>query len=97
MQQIRDAADSACRNVAEGFGRYGHREFARFVSISISSLDEVKDCLRAGRQRLFFTDEICEQGLAEVRRARGTMIGLLRYFESYGRPAAFQGRSGRRR
>jgi four helix bundle protein len=88
-EQIRDAADAPCRNLAEGLGRYGHREFARFVAISISSVDEVKDCLRAGRQRSFFADDLCEQGYSKARRARGTMIGLLRYLRSTEAPDPF--------
>ena len=40
-----DAASSARRNIAEGFGRRGHKEFARFLNISLSSLKEVEDGL----------------------------------------------------
>ncbi|HUF24523.1 MAG TPA: four helix bundle protein [Vicinamibacterales bacterium] len=43
--QLRRAAQSACANLAEGFGRYGPREFAHFVGIARSSLDEVQEHL----------------------------------------------------
>lgn len=88
--QIRDAADGATRNVAEGFGRYGHKEFARFVSIGIGCVDEVKDCLRSGRLRSVFTDEMCEQGQSKARRARGAMTGLLRYLRTTDAPDPFR-------
>jgi len=42
---LNDAASSARRNIAEGFGRRGHKEFARFLNISLSSLKEVEDGL----------------------------------------------------
>ena len=46
--QIRDAADSSERNVAEGFGRFSPAEFARFLDISRASLLELKGHLRKG-------------------------------------------------
>lgn len=42
---LADAASSVRRNIAEGFGRRGHKEFARFLNISLSSLKEVEDGL----------------------------------------------------
>jgi four helix bundle protein len=42
---LSDAASSVRRNIAEGFGRRGHKEFARFLNISLSSLKEVEDGL----------------------------------------------------
>jgi four helix bundle protein len=41
--QARRAANSACRNLAEGFWRYSHREFAHFVNIARGSLGELLD------------------------------------------------------
>jgi four helix bundle protein len=40
---LADAASSVRRNIAEGFGRRGHKEFARFLNFSLSSLKEVED------------------------------------------------------
>jgi len=39
------AAASACRNLAEGFARDGHADFARFVTIPCASLAELLDWL----------------------------------------------------
>ena len=41
--QTRSAARSACRNIAEGFWRFGPKEFARFVIFSRGSLGELLD------------------------------------------------------
>jgi four helix bundle protein len=44
--QITDAANSAARNVAEGFARFYPDEFARFLDFSRGSATEVRTCLR---------------------------------------------------
>ena len=41
--QTRRAARSACRNIAEGFYRFRHPEFANFMNIAIGSLGELLD------------------------------------------------------
>ena len=42
-RQVEDAANSVCRNIAEGFGCETHIEFARFLEIARRSLNEVQD------------------------------------------------------
>lgn len=42
IQQTRAAAVSVSANIAEGCGRYGPREFARFVSIALGSESELE-------------------------------------------------------
>ena len=46
--EIRDAADSAQRNVAEGFGRFTPPQFAQFLDISRASALETKALLKKG-------------------------------------------------
>lgn len=41
--QIKDAAASAPRNIAEGFGRRTHREFAHYLDIARGSLMECQN------------------------------------------------------
>ena len=38
--QLRESARSAPSNIAEGFGRFGNKEFARFARMSKGSLHE---------------------------------------------------------
>ena len=79
--QIDDAADSVCRNVAEGFGCETHREFARFVRIGRRSLNEVQDGLRSAVIKEYLT----EADLASVRllqrRLYASIAGLLRHLD----------------
>jgi four helix bundle protein len=54
---LSDAASSVRRNIAEGFGRRGHKEFARFLNISLSSLKEVEDSLIESIDNEWVTEE----------------------------------------
>jgi four helix bundle protein len=44
--QLDDAADSVCRNIAEGSACKSDKESAKFVRIARRSLNEVQDCFR---------------------------------------------------
>ncbi len=54
---IPESAASASANLAEGFCRYSHREFARFVSIARASLAETQARLTDGFDRRYLTGE----------------------------------------
>lgn len=41
--QFTSAARSVCNNIAEGFGRRSHADFARFLGISESSVREIEN------------------------------------------------------
>jgi four helix bundle protein len=49
--QIRDSAAAAERDIAEGFGRFRPREFARFLEYARASLMETQSSLIDGRDR----------------------------------------------
>jgi four helix bundle protein len=84
--QLRRAAHSACANVAEGFGRFKPKDFARFVRNARGSLEETKAHL----------DEVHLPGLAsendvrEIRelakRACAAATKLIRYLENSKEP-----------
>jgi four helix bundle protein len=73
--QMRDAADSAVDNTAEGFGRYGHREFARFLTIAKSSLDENESQLLGGLKKRYFTPDQVATGVNKIVHARRALLG----------------------
>ena len=80
--QLDDAARSGPRNIAEGFARFNHREFAQFVRIAKGSEAEVLNHLvDAFEQRLITRDELLmTEHLA--KRALKAANGLIRYLES---------------
>ena len=55
--QIRDSAASATRNIAEGFGRFRPKVFAKFMEYAVGSLMETQDSLKDGVDRGYFTPD----------------------------------------
>ena len=80
--QIRDAAASAPRNVAEGFGLFKPRMFARHVRIARGSLAETRNHLQDAADRGLFAPSETDELFRLVHRALGATTGLLRYLES---------------
>jgi four helix bundle protein len=56
--QIRASSSSAPANIAEGFGRFRPREFARFLEIARASLMETQNHLIDGRDRGYLSDTL---------------------------------------
>ena len=56
--QIRDAAASAPRNIAEGFARFSPNDFARFLRYALGSLAETRNHLLDGVARGYFQPEL---------------------------------------
>ena len=80
--QLSDAARSGPANIAEGFGKYGNKEFARFARIAKGSLVEVINHLvDLGDQRLISEDELVATEYA-ARKALKATVGLIRHLES---------------
>ena len=49
--QLVDSAEAAPRLIAEGFGRWSHREFARYLTMAQSEILEVRSDLLALQRR----------------------------------------------
>jgi four helix bundle protein len=90
--QLRDASRSVTRNLAEGFARYKHREFAQFARVAQGSMGEVLD---------HFIDAVDNGYLAEAdlprhehacRRAMKAISGLIQYLESTPDPRPRRGK-----
>jgi four helix bundle protein len=78
--QLRDAAEAAPRLIAEGFGRWSRREFARYLVMARAELMEVRsDLLALQRRRTLrgtVSDELLEltdHTLRTVTRLRSSL------------------------
>jgi len=80
--QLYDAVRSGPSNIAEGFGKYGNKEFARYARIAKGSEVEVLNHLLDLRdQRLISEDELMLSEHA-AKKAINAVVGLIRHLES---------------
>jgi four helix bundle protein len=76
--QLRSAASSAEANVAEGFGRYTHGDFRRFLSIARGSLVEATTHLQDGVDRGYFLQSDANTVMDAGRQAAAICTALWR-------------------
>jgi four helix bundle protein len=81
-EQLADAAASAPRNIAEGFGRFRHADFARFVRIARASVQEVLNHFRHALRRGYISSDEFPTYETACKRALKASGGLLRYLDS---------------
>lgn len=79
VSQIRDSASSSPGNLAEGFGRYSHREFPRYTEIARGSLLETQNDLLDGRDRGYIAEPEPSDLLHLARRALIAVTRLQNY------------------
>jgi four helix bundle protein len=79
---LADAASSAPRNIAEGYGRKYHREFARFAIIARASEQEVLECLAEARDRGYIDTIEFDAGDHAARKALKVLNRFIAYLES---------------
>ena len=77
--QADDAINSVCRNIAEGFACESHAEFARFLSFSRRSLNEVQDAMRGA----YLKGYISSTDLEAIRRLAVRLYPALSRFMAY--------------
>jgi four helix bundle protein len=80
--QLRRAAESACANVAEGFGRFEPTEFRRFLVIARGSLTEVQNHLLIGLSRKYLSRPDFDRLNRLAARAIGANTGLQKYLRT---------------
>ena len=81
--QMRDAASSITRNIAEGFGRFRHKEFAQFLSIARGSVFELADHLRDGTSRGYWSAEATDETTALCNRTIAVLTHFIRYLKAH--------------
>jgi four helix bundle protein len=78
ISQIRRASTSIASNIAEGCGRDGHREFARFLRIAYGSACELETQLILARRQGLGDPKALETLAADTETARRMLSGLIR-------------------
>lgn len=81
-EQIRDAAASGPNNITEGFLRYSHRDFARFVLIARSSVGEVQAELGDARDRGYLSEAEFQRLQSLSERTLATITALHTYLRT---------------
>jgi four helix bundle protein len=76
--QLRRAAVSVASNIAEGCGRDGERDFARFLSIAAGSASEVEYQLLLARDLGYLSDELHRQLDAQNNQIKRMLNSLIR-------------------
>jgi four helix bundle protein len=82
VNQLYDAARSGPSNIAEGFGRFGNKEFARYARIAKASEVEVLNHLIDLRDQRLITEQEFLVSEHMARRALKAAVGLIRHLES---------------
>lgn len=85
VNQIRDSARGAPRNIAEGFSRFAPTAILPFVSYAKASTDETANHVVDGLESGYFTDAEAEKVLVMIDQLISALLKWINYLES---PAA---------
>ncbi len=77
--QLQRAAISAMTNIAEGFSRHSHRDFAHFLDIARGSAAEVQSLLYIAKDVGYLND----QQFSAVYKQAGETVSLIAGFTNY--------------
>ena len=95
--QLRDSARSAPRNIAEGFGRFKHKEFAQFARVAKGSEAEVLNHFIDAVESGYMSKEEFPRFEHAARKALKAVNGLIHYLETTPDPPQFGPQRPRRR
>jgi four helix bundle protein len=96
-EQLSEAAESPCPNIAEGFSRYLPRDFARFVRVAKGSLTEVIVHMGRALDRRLVLEEETREICRLAKRGRGAATRLILYLENADAPGSPRRRNSRQR
>lgn len=92
--QIRRAAGSIGANLAEGCGRWGEAELARFVQIAMGSASELQNHLRLAKDLEFLSRSDYEGALKQLTSVRQMLTALLQTLRGIRMPKATSASGG---
>ena len=75
--QVRRATVSVVANIAEGQGRIGPREFARYLSVADGSLAEVEVLMLVARRLAYVDQPAVDRLVEQVNGVRRPLRGLI--------------------
>jgi|HubBroStandDraft_2_1064218.scaffolds.fasta_scaffold1022698_2 four helix bundle protein len=96
-EQIVDSARSGPRNIAEGFGRYEHPEFARFLCFARGSILETHNHVGDGCDSGYWSASDRDRVRALADRAIASTTGLIGYLRRTRAPSLSQSRQRSRK
>lgn len=79
--QIRRAAISVMLNIAEGFARRGHKEFAQFLYIAHGSAAEVQSALYIALDQCYIDQKSFDELYQATDETSRMIAGFLKYLE----------------
>ena len=88
--QLIDSARSAPRNIAEGFARFKHKEFAQFARVAKGSEGEVLNHFIDAVDSGFLSKGEFPKFEHAAKKALKAVNGLIRYLESTPDPPQFE-------
>lgn len=75
--QIRKCAISIPSNIAEGFGRESHKDYLRFLNISVGSLFELQTQLEIAKNISYLTTEQFNKQYEDSREVERMLISFI--------------------
>ena len=94
--QLIDSARSAPRNIAEGFARFNHKEFAQFARVAKGSEAEVLNHFIDAVDSGYLSKEEFPRFEHAAKKALKAVNGLIRYLESTPDPPQFENKPPKR-
>lgn len=82
IDNMKRAARSTTRNIAEGFGRHHHKENAQFCRISRGSLYELIDDLITSKDENYINNKVYEDLRNKIEKALKILNGYIRYLSN---------------
>lgn len=82
IDNMKRAARSTTRNIAEGFGRHHHKENAQFCRISKGSIYELIDDLITSKDENYINNKVYEDLRNKIEKALKILNGYIRYLSN---------------